>query len=880
MVVTTLSYALINSATARADGEKWTLTEKTTIKVTGGALGGTAVTLKPNSGDGRADPSVWTETGSKSAFFTSGTDKICVRVNGLVDIDNNRSKTGSIDLVDPGWCSDPIAPGGGGIRGPTGSTGLSTKATLTSTIATTPLKCGDAGFMGPCAEPFDPATTDCSTVANTADRTRCESIQTCIIDRGATPEACTSGWDACIATYADADEGAKGASIPNCAEAIKAANFEGGKYTDPGPDEDASSCKVEGIGWIICPVMNFMGMITDGSYTVVETMLKTPVSMFDTSKSEGQMTQAVWSTMRNIANALFVIAFIVIIYSQLTSTGITNYGVKKMLPKLIVSAILVNLSFIVCALAVDLSNVIGSATKGLFDSLAVSIQVDDNGMNLGNGGSNMANIVGGVLAGAGVATAVMYVQLSALLPILIGTLAAIVTVVIVLTMRQALIILLIVISPLAFVALLLPNTEGWFKKWRGLFFVMLLMFPAVAAIFGASALAGQIVMNSSPGNVLVQIMGAGITVIPLFITPVIMKAAGGVLNRFAGIVNNTDKGVFDRMRKGADGYRGYRKNINQEKRLGRTSKVLSGEGGALGGKNSRRRKFAAFVAGSGAASTVDTNQKRAYAEESAKEGAQEYFANRALEDPSFAAKIANNPNQVESLQASAQSALNKMEAETVNSREVLLRAEIDPRDLEGMKKKLNEALSGDKQDVATARAAQRILVNSGSAGVSALQETLSASEGGMSDDMSKALRKDINSSGLKGKDNALATWAYKDGKLADIAASADTYSGLNPTELAGQTMGNLNKAKESGAITDAMAKAVLNNQQASQLLDKNKRSMFEEIAKVSTQQVEQNSISIDHNPNIGRNPGSANTFPSGESRSDSGLVIPKPRDRN
>lgn len=557
-----LSYSLFAPTPVEAKGETWTLTDSTTLTVKDGIIDGT-ITLKPRDGTGSTDPNVWIQSAGSAIDSGNVNRKLCVVMDSqsLIDIRAGRKNTGKINgIINPANCNE------GPTNKWTGS-GLDDSPTFTSNLKVDTPKCGDAGFTGPCAEPFDPGTTDCSSLADAAARTRCESIKTCVSNTDATAGECTSGWDTCLATYADADEAAKATGVSACAAAIKTADFEGGKYTDPGPDEDASSCKVEGIGWIICPVMNFMGMITDGSYTVVETMLKTPVSMFDTSKSEGQMTQAVWSTMRNIANALFVIAFMVIIYSQLTSTGITNYGVKKLLPKLVISAVLVNVSFIVCALAVDLSNVIGSATKGLFDSLAVSIQVDDDGMNIGNGGNNAANIVGGVLAGAGIATAVMYVQLSALLPILIGALAAIVTVVIVLTMRQALIILLIVISPLAFVALLLPNTEGWFKKWRGLFFVLLLMFPVVAAIFGASALAGQIIMNSSPGNVLVQIMGVGITIIPLFITPVIMKAAGGVLNRFGGIVNNTDKGMFDRMRKGAEGYRKNRKDFRSLKAM-------------------------------------------------------------------------------------------------------------------------------------------------------------------------------------------------------------------------------------------------------------------------------------------------------------------------
>ena len=354
-------------------------------------------------------------------------------------------------------------------------------------------------------------------------------------------------------------------------------------------DGVASSCMVEQIGWIICPVVGFIGMITDASYEVIEGMLTTPASMFNTDRREGEAVYEAWSVMRTIANVAFVLAFLFIIFSQLTSVGISNYGVKKLVPKLVVSVILVNASFIISALAVDASNIVGSFAKGLFDGIASGITVsstDDVLSATFNGGNLMTNVAGGILAGTIAVGASMYVGLAALLPIIIASAAAVLLVVVVLLMRQALIILLIVISPLAFVALLLPNTEGWFKKWRGLLFTLLAMFPIVGAIFGASALAGKIIMLSST-NPLVQLMGAGITLIPLIITPVIMKAAGGVLNRFAGLVNNTDKGVFDRMKNRASDFRDRRQNTRAANAM--TGRPVFG-GGQFKRSNRRRLK--------------------------------------------------------------------------------------------------------------------------------------------------------------------------------------------------------------------------------------------------------------------------------------------------
>ena len=54
------------------------------------------------------------------------------------------------------------------------------------------------------------------------------------------------------------------------------------------------------------------------------------------------------------------------IYSHITSFGISNYGIKKILPRLIIVAILVNISFYICAIAIDLSNIAGQAIQDMF----------------------------------------------------------------------------------------------------------------------------------------------------------------------------------------------------------------------------------------------------------------------------------------------------------------------------------------------------------------------------------------------------------------------------------------------------------------------------------------------------------------------------------
>jgi hypothetical protein len=374
--------------------------------------------------------------------------------------------------------------------------------------------------------------------------------------------------------------------------------------TDPAAEDTGppSTCKIEGIGWILCPVVKEMAKVVDGAYAFVSSLLAVQ-PLLSTGKTAGVYNA--WSIMRNFANVAFVIAFLIIIFSQLTSVGLNNYGIKKMLPRLIVAAILVNISFWICAVAVDVSNILGSSVNGLFHNIVTNpdnatckvmpTEGTQNCMKFTVGeddaastGEGWAGIAGLVLAGTGVAIGVLYATFAALLPALLAAILAIVTVFLVLTLRQALIILLIVVSPLAFVAYLLPNTESLFKKWLGLFKTLLLMYPIIAGIFGASALASVIVMQTAQGDykVAIQIMGAAISIIPLALTPVVMKTAGGLLNRFGGIVNNPNKGPVDKLRKKAEGYRDYRQGLAKGRRIKRASDFRAGKtfNGKVGSK--------------------------------------------------------------------------------------------------------------------------------------------------------------------------------------------------------------------------------------------------------------------------------------------------------
>ena len=331
----------------------------------------------------------------------------------------------------------------------------------------------------------------------------------------------------------------------------------------PSENSTSTSCNVQGIGWFICPVSNWLADGIDYMYSALQEFLKTK-PLETTNQNSG--IYLAWVIMRNISNVAFIVAFLVIIYSQLTSVGISNYGVKKMIPRLVIAAVLVNLSFTICAILLDLSNIAGYAFQDAFMGIENTIAtVGENTTTW-----TWSEIISTALSNGALAVGAGYVVSIALttelLPMLVpaAVLAGLTLLLILLIMaaRQALIIILIIVSPLAFVCYLLPGTEKWFKKWRDLFLTMLVFFPAFAVVFGGAQLAGILIIQnaSGPNGAIMHVLGMLVQIIPLAITPLIMKFSGGVLGKFAGIVNDKNKGWYDKTKNWAKDRREIAKN--------------------------------------------------------------------------------------------------------------------------------------------------------------------------------------------------------------------------------------------------------------------------------------------------------------------------------
>ena len=294
----------------------------------------------------------------------------------------------------------------------------------------------------------------------------------------------------------------------------------------------ADGCKTTmgAIGWIVCPVMEKVSEAVDWLYNKIEDIL-----LIDPIPAEdGTPIYEIWKYCLSVTNVVFIIFLLVVIYSQLTGWGITNYGIKKTLPKLIVMAILVNLSFLICSLAVDVSNIIGHGLRSIFEAVENTAMANmGNNVDATSMTVSVAEMYTSMAGGTALAVGagVIAFELGAfwmLIPTVLGAIVAVATGLITIALRQAVIMLLVMIAPLALVASILPNTEGLYKKWKQLLIRMLVFYPMFSLLFGAASLAGFAIITSAKDG-FGLLLGVAVQIFPLFFSWKLMQMSGTVL---------------------------------------------------------------------------------------------------------------------------------------------------------------------------------------------------------------------------------------------------------------------------------------------------------------------------------------------------------------
>ena len=459
---------------------------------------------------------------------------------------------------------------------------------------------------------------------------------------------------------------------------------------EPAPSGDAQTqvaCEGgSGLGtalaWALCPIAH---LITEATDFIQRNIIIPFLTVSPLNTNADNAVYILWQSVRNIANIMFIIAFFIVIFSQATSIGLSNYGIKRLLPKLAFVAIGSNLSYFIVGFFIDAFNVIGA---GIGDLIVSAIPASPNSVDTDLDGAQALFYTAGGLAllftpAAGpVLQWLLSLLAIAFLILLVG--------VIVLILRQMIILILIIISPLAFVAYLLPNTENYFDKWRKTLTQMLVMQPVIIMLFAVGKITTAIINSGNfvlaSGDAAGQVadalkvaMGFFVGTLPIAALLPVFLASGSLVSKLTNAVN---RGA-ERGKNAAGGKLG---GFIKPRALGLQQRIASSQVGLNedGSKKGRLRPSryiggaARYKAGYGTRRDFKATQR----ERELKRAQEEYLADTAAGSERFrrsAAGSVGGPEGAQRVLADAFATQEKQEKQELDNAMAVLRNEVSRR---------------------------------------------------------------------------------------------------------------------------------------------------------------------------------------------------------
>jgi len=365
----------------------------------------------------------------------------------------------------------------------------------------------------------------------------------------------------------------------------------------------ASPTRAEGLFGI--PTLSEMfymalGLLANLIFTIAAWFVQIAATLLEFTFSIEKFTdvavvKAGWQITRDICNIGFVLILLVLSFDSILQTG--NYQIKTILPRLVIAALLINFSLVFCGIIIDFSQIIthffyeaavGNNAAGLSGQLAGALNIQSVYKETPGWGGEIkkagtpTNIIIGIIFG------------TAILLIAAFTLAAAAVFFIV---RMVNLWLLMILAPLAWVAMIVPNAPeigSYWNKWWGeflkwsffapvyMFFVYLAILIASTAPITSDSAAAAAQNNILIDNAVTGFFGNGIYAILQYITIVLLLIGGLKYAQKSGIVGA--KTIIDWGKQARD----WSKNKSLDWTKIRAQRALYG---TAGGVNTLSSKF-------------------------------------------------------------------------------------------------------------------------------------------------------------------------------------------------------------------------------------------------------------------------------------------------
>ena len=274
------------------------------------------------------------------------------------------------------------------------------------------------------------------------------------------------------------------------------ANAEEGKVESPAPTDTVASTKTQvgqmkelgGLGgvvvWVGSKILVFAAAGVDFAIALGDGLIST------------KAVQTGWNIVLQFTNLGFVLAIIVIAFA--TILRIESYGMKKILWKLVVAALLVNFSLVIAGAFISMS----ATLSNVFITQALGDSANGNNLSIALGNAIQPQKLGQVQerdAGwwekltnalnyffeylAGLFFVIVFTFLAAL---------AFLTLFIMLLVRIIALMILLIVAPIVWLLWIFPATDKYWKQWwteflRWNFFAPIVLFFVYLAVVTAAA---------------------------------------------------------------------------------------------------------------------------------------------------------------------------------------------------------------------------------------------------------------------------------------------------------------------------------------------------------------------------------------------------------
>lgn len=332
---------------------------------------------------------------------------------------------------------------------------------------------------------------------------------------------------------------------------------------DGGQVADTCESRSPGWGWLMCSGIDLI----DSGINWVDNQIQRLLEVNrDRYTNEG--LRSAWGTFRNIAYIILIpVMLVMVIGTAIGVDAFSAYTVRKALPRMVAAIIFIALSWYICVFLIGFFNAVGSGVNGLITAPfrqeigAYDPACAGGSLNLTCLYSNDPEVAGGAGILRGIATTAAQVGTILGLAVflaLFGTtlLIAAGSAFIVLFAREMFILGLMLVAPLAILAWIFPGNDKLWKGWWGIFSKLLMMYPLIMGIIAVGRIFAWIIDQSAAGalegSLLKPIMKLVAYLLPYALIPFTFKFAGGVFANLAGIVNDKNRGLFDRAKKGRE----------------------------------------------------------------------------------------------------------------------------------------------------------------------------------------------------------------------------------------------------------------------------------------------------------------------------------------